>query len=111
MKIDRDKLNLLNIRDSVEQVIEYTKDITIEDFKKGGKDYDAILMRIIVIGEAVNELSNEFKEKHADLPWHKAVGLRNRIAHGYLMVDPEVVWDTITKDFPEFKSKLEKILK
>ena len=37
MKIDRDKLNLLNIRDSVEQVIEYTKDITFEDFKKVAK--------------------------------------------------------------------------
>ncbi|MGA2666915.1 MAG: DUF86 domain-containing protein [Patescibacteria group bacterium] len=111
MKINRDRLNLLHIRDSVTQVIKYTQGISFEDFKRGDKDYDAILMRIIVIGEAINDLSNEFKEKHSDLPWHKAVGLRNRIAHGYVTVEPEVIWQTITEDFPEFKNQLEKLLK
>ncbi len=113
MKIDRDRLHLLHIRDSVDAVLKYSKDITFDDFKKRGMDYDAILMRIIAIGEAVNELSNEFKEKHYNLPWHEAVGFRNKIAHGYLDADlnPKVIWQTVKDDLPELKNKVEKILK
>jgi len=111
MREDRDRLHLLHIRDSTEKVLEYLKDTTFDDFKKREKDYDAILMRMVVIGEAVNDLTPKFKEKHHDLPWYEAVGLRNRIAHGYINIDPKVVWDTVTNDFPDLRKKLEEILK
>ena len=110
MKENRDKLHLLHIRDAVEKVLEYSKEITFDEFVKSDKDYDAILMQIVVIGEAVNNLSDEFKEEHRNLPWYEAVGLRNRIAHGYLDVKPEVIWQTIKEDFPTLIEQIKKLI-
>ncbi len=53
-------------------------------------------MRLMALGEEISHLSTEFTEKHSNLHWYKIVGLRNRIAHGYFEVDPEVIWDTLT---------------
>ncbi|MEK7674145.1 MAG: DUF86 domain-containing protein [Patescibacteria group bacterium] len=100
MKINRDKLHLFHIRDAIEKIEKYLNEINYDDFAKKNRDYDAILMQIVVIGEAVNNLSDEFKEKHQNLPWYQAVGLRNRIAHGYVDVDIEVIWKTIKEDIP-----------
>lgn len=101
----------MHIRDSIDRILEYAKKISYDEFAKKDKEYDAILMRVIVIGESVHELSNEFREKHHNLPWHKAIGLRNQIAHGYIDIKPEIVWDTIKNDLPELKKQIEKLLK
>ena len=56
---------------------------------------DAVLMRLLALGEEINNLSDEFKDAHPDLPWYKIVGLRNRLAHDYFVVDTDVVWDIV----------------
>ncbi len=52
-------------------------------------------MRLMALGEEIAHLSPKFSENHPDLHWYKIVGLRNRIAHGYFEVDPELIWDTL----------------
>ena len=44
---------------------------------------DAIKMNLFQIGELTHQLSEEFKEKREEIPWHKIYGTRNIIAHGY----------------------------
>lgn len=110
MKKDRDTLHLLHIRDAAQQIEIYSKSIDFDQFAKGGLEFDAIMMQIIVIGEAVNNLSDEFKEKHTHLPWYQAVGLRNQTAHGYQDIQPEIVWQTIKEDLPVLKKGVVGIL-
>ena len=57
---------------------------------------DAVLMRVMALGEEISHLSEDFMSKYPGQNWHKIVGLRNRIAHGYFEVDQEVIWDTLT---------------
>lgn len=65
------------------------------------------MMQLMVIGEAVHALSDEFKEAHHNMPWHQAVGLRNKTAHGYFDINPKIVWDTINNDLPKLKKQIE----
>lgn len=111
MNVSRDKLYLLHIKDAAEKAANYLSKTNLTEFSKNNLDYDAILMQIIVIGESVNNLSDEFKEEHRDLPWYEAVGLRNRIAHGYFDIKPEVVWKTVEQDLPKLKKQVQDILK
>ena len=60
----------------------------------------AIVMLLILIGESVNRLSEEFRVKHVDMPWMKIVGLRNVAAHGYWRLDMEQIWQTVEEDIP-----------
>lgn len=66
-----------------------------ETFLSDKKAQDAILMRLLALGEEIAHLSHDFTEQHPNLHWYKIVGLRNRIAHGYFEVDPDTVWETL----------------
>lgn len=57
---------------------------------------DAVLMRLVVIGEEIGRLSDTFKNRHPDIQWYKITGLRNRVAHGYFEVDQDIIWETLT---------------
>lgn len=67
-----------------------------EAFMADEKTQDAVLMRLLALGEEISHLSDAFSEQHPDLHWYKIVGLRNRIAHGYFEVDKDLIWDTLT---------------
>lgn len=110
MRIDRDKLHLLHIRDAIEKVEHYSKKLSYAEFAKHDVFFDAIMMQIMVIGEAVNSLSEDFKESHNKMPWHQAVGLRNKTAHGYFDLNPEIIWQIIQQDLPKLKKQVEKLI-
>lgn len=110
-KMERNKLHLLHIRDALNKIEEYTGGLDYDKFAECDLEFDAIMMQIIVIGEAVNCLSDEFREKYSDQPWHRAVGMRNQTAHGYIGIKPDIVWDTIKNDFPILEKNIMEILK
>lgn len=62
---------------------------------------DSMLFRMIQISENSKKLSDEYKEKHSDIPWTAVYGFRNRIVHDYGNVDLNVVYETLKNDIPE----------
>ena len=70
--------------------------------------FDAILYNLLVIGEAVKSLSDEFKMKFDFLPWTQITGMRDILAHEYFRVDSTVVIATIDKPLEELKKICEK---
>ena len=37
-------------------------------------------------------------------------GIRDRLVHGYFKVNLEIVWMTVTVEFPELRSMMENVL-
>ena len=60
-------------------------------------------MCILQIGELVNHLSNDFKDNHTEIPWHKIRGMRNYVAHEYGTIDLDVVWTVATDSIVELR--------
>jgi len=61
----------------------FSASITFEDYFK-----DEVLTRVTtrsfeIIGEAVKNLSKDFKNKHNKIEWKKIAGMRNKIIHYY----------------------------
>lgn len=67
-------------------------------------------MEYIVIGEQAAALTDEFKEKYPEMPWHKMIGMRNEISHAYYKINPKIVWDTYTEELPSLKKYVQDIL-
>ena len=84
---------------------------SFEDFVSDPVYEDAINMNIFQIGELSNQLSDAFKESNSDIPWHRIYGIRNVIAHAYVIVDKRTIWETVEKDIPAFRDRLEVFLK
>jgi uncharacterized protein with HEPN domain len=83
----------------------------IERWTSGGPDAvladevlrEAVLHRLETLSEAVIRLSDALKVRHTEIPWRSITEFRNRLAHGYLDVDPVRVWEVISEDLPILK--------
>lgn len=102
---------LKDILESLRKIESYLKSISKERFFKDSKLQDAIIRRLEIIGEATKKLPKEFKEKHPEIEWKKISGIRDFLIHVYFGVNLERIWVTATKELPELKIKLRKIIK
>jgi uncharacterized protein with HEPN domain len=62
------------------------------------------------IGEAAARLGREFQEAHPQVPWREMVAMRNLLVHEYFSVDLEEVWETVVRDLPLLKAKIQTLL-
>lgn len=99
--MQRDKEAILDIREAIAKILSYTANVTFADFSSNDEKQDAVLRRILIIGEATKRLSPEFRANHANIPWRKMAGMRDVIVHDYNRVDIEAVWDVVQNDLPQ----------
>lgn len=72
----------------------------IESYTKLGKKVffddpliqDGTLFRLQTIGEAVNQLPQDLKDRYPLIRWQDIVGFRNILAHRYWRIDLNLVW-------------------
>jgi uncharacterized protein with HEPN domain len=58
------------------------------------------LRRLLVSGEAAARLTEETRALFPGIPFHKIIGMRNRVVHDYGQVDFEIVWETVEHHLP-----------
>ena len=84
MKQYKEYLGIIErILDNINNIEDLLQSTTEESFLSNLKDYNALCLEFIQIGEKVNMLDDDFYDKHPEIPWHELYGLRNRIVHGY----------------------------
>ena len=93
-----------------ERVLYYNEGLNQDQFLADRRTYDATLRNIELIGEAATQIPDHVRKEHPDIPWRRIVGTRNRVAHGYLGIDDDVVWDVIQTDVPELLPRLRTML-
>ncbi len=74
------------------------------------KTQSAIEHQLMVMGEAVKRLSPEYRERYSEIPWSLVAGMRDKLIHGYDIVDVEEVWKTASDDIPELPDHIEPLL-
>lgn len=96
---------LNKIVDDITFCVDNVKNISLEEFCADIVLNNAICFRFIMISENGRKISDEIKEKYADIPWHQIHGLRNRIVHDYGSVQLNIVYDAAKKDLPDLLDK------
>ena len=109
MKSDISKF-LLDILEYAELIENSTKNISKDKFIKNKDITDATIRRLEVIGEAVKNIPNNFRNQYPDIPWSKVAGLRDIIIHAYFKVDLDLTWEIIKGDLPKLRRNIQKIL-
>jgi uncharacterized protein with HEPN domain len=97
------------MRQAIADAQSFTEGMAQPDFEQDKRTQQAVVMSLIVLGEAATKVMDkypEFAAQHAVIPWHNMRGMRNRIAHGYFDIDLGVVWDTLQTALPALKVQL-----
>ena len=105
-----DKIYLGDVIEQIDKVNKNLEDFSWGDFKKDFAKQDAVCFEIAVMGEAINNLSKETREKYENIPWREIVSMRNVLIHGYAKIDLKQVWKTYQEDLPLLKFQLQEIL-
>ena len=72
-----------------------------EEFAKGGVLTKAIKMDILQIAENINSFTEETTKRLNAKDLRGIIDVRNHIAHGYITVDDEIIWNVISKRLPQ----------
>ena len=101
---------LNHILEEINFLIKETEGLKFEEFMQNEVLKRACSRSIEIIGEAVKNLSTDFKKRYKDIEWKKISGLRDKIIHYYFGVNWDIVWDVIKNKLPELKEQVENIL-
>ena len=84
-------LFLTDIMEAIERIESYTR-LGKEAFFNDPLVQDGTLFRLQTIGEAVNQLPQELKDRYPEIRWRDIVDFRNILAHRYWRIDLNLVW-------------------
>ena len=106
----RDLDRLRHILESIEHIDNYLRGKTYEEMKADAMRYHAVVYNMMIIGEAANLLTKEFRSEHAEVPWRDMVDMRNLLIHGYITTNAAYIWDTYTDDLPVLRQQIEQYI-
>ena len=104
---------LRHMLDAATQATIYVEGLAKEDFLDDKRTQQAVILNIIILGEAATKLMDHHPATVAAMPdieWRSMRGIRNRIAHGYYDINLEVVWETVSSALPELVARLSSLV-
>jgi len=103
-------LLLGELLEAAELAARYTAGLTFDDFAANSEKQDAVVRRLVVIGEAVKGLPEPFRARYPEVPWRSIAGARDVLVHEYFRVDLELAWEMVQHDLPELARNVRRIL-
>lgn len=108
MKKRLDGTFLLHIYEALNDIVSYTSDGQAEFFAEKMRQ-DAVERKFEIIGEAVKNLSQGFREKYPNVDWSYMAKFRDLLSHHYFGIDLDVVWSIAQEDVPQALKQIEEI--
>ena len=107
----KDEIRLRHISEALIKIENFTEGKSISDFLNSDLIKSATVRQLEIIGEAVNHLTDELKQKYSEINWIEIVGFRNIAVHEYFVIDYSVIWNIIENYLPQLKITIENIIK
>ncbi len=89
---------LWDIVDAADAIDRFLAGKNLQQFGSDEMTRSAVHAKLIIIGEAVAQLSDSLTGKYPSVPWQKIRGFRNAVVHGYFKIDWDIMWGAATKD-------------
>lgn len=112
MSADRLQSYLDQMLQVASETIDFVRGATRESFSQDILTQRAVGMNLLMIGEMAVRILEEhpdFALRFDGVPWRTIRGMRNRIAHGYLSMNLDTVWDTAVNEVPILADQLHAI--
>ena len=104
------RLYVQDMIDFAERAVTFTSGLNQDAFVGDRRTYDATLRNLELVGEAATHIPKDVREANTQIKWRRVVAVRNRLAHAYLGLDDDVIWDIIQTDLPDLLMEAKRLL-
>ena len=112
MPLDKRELSYLwDMQNAAKEKNELMKGVKFHKFENDKFMRYAAERLLLIVGEAANHLSPQFRKKHPEIPWAVFIRFRNILAHEYGESLINRVWLAATESAPELLKVLDDLLK
>jgi len=98
-----------DILQGIKDIESFSKGLTRDKFQNDKLKQNAIIRSLEIIGEAVKNIPQSFREAYPKIAWKEIAGFRDVLSHAYFGVDLVRVWKIIEIDLPQLKEQISKI--
>lgn len=106
----KDITRLRHMVDHADEALQLTLDKTRVDLETDRVLGLALVRLLEIVGEAAARVSDEVRVKHPEVPWAPIIAMRNRLIHGYDVVDKDVLWNILRSDSPLLVRDLKRMI-
>jgi uncharacterized protein with HEPN domain len=110
MPLDRDRATLLDLLMAAQRILEFIEDQSFDDFSQDVKTQSAVILQILILGEAARRLSPDFRDQHPQVAWSRIMRMRDKLIHHYESMEPIEVWKAAKNDTPRLLEFLRQAL-
>jgi uncharacterized protein with HEPN domain len=103
------RLYLIHIQECLARIREYTQGGK-DEFMSHGMIQDAVLRNLEIMGASVKKLPEDWKQLQPQIEWVKVGDFRNVLAHDYLDVDLDIVWNIIEHYLPGLETAVQELM-
>ena len=104
-----DRIRLQHMLDAARAVARFIDARDKADLEHDDMLRFALVYAIQTIGEAARQVSDVTQQALPQIPWRQMIGMRNRLVHGYIDVDLDLLWTTCTDAVPTLAKQLEHV--
>ena len=97
---------LNELKAQVEWIVERGHGAFVASTSEAGVLQLAASHAVIRLQAIIEDFPEGFTQNNSDLPFPLVRGMRNRMAHGYHEIDPQILWRTAEMDLPDLIESL-----
>lgn len=103
------RFRLTDMIDHARLALRFQGDAGVAELEADDLTRLASLRAVEVVGEAASQVPQSFRDTHGDIPWRRAINMRNILIHAYRQIDLGIVAATVREDFPILIADLERL--
>ena len=105
-----DTVFLVDMLNHAREAVEILRNASPNDLTSDRVTELALRKLVEIVGEAANRTSPTTRERHPGIAWPQIIGVRNRLVHGYDVVDLSILRDIVRNDLPPLVDQLTSIV-
>ena len=104
------RIHLKYILEAMQILQTYTEGVSLDTFLTSVQLQDAVIRRLEILGEGAKKMPPDFRQEYPSIPWRKMAALRDVLAHDYISLRLNTIWNTVINDILPLQHELEAIV-
>jgi uncharacterized protein with HEPN domain len=95
-----DRVRLRHMKDAAETALGFIAGRNRRDLDTDQLLFLGLARAIEIVGEGASKVSLESRRALPAIPWPEIISMRHRLAHAYMDIERDVLWQTVVDDMP-----------